>query len=77
MELQRNLSKIFNGDEEDSDESNDYGGGKSKFARDAEIVGPILLGGLLVFAALIFLCTCSNNRGGRGDNGRETVLPKT
>ena len=73
VELQRNLSKIFNGD--DSEEDNDYGGGggKSQFARDAEIVGPILLGGLLVFAALIFLCTCSGNRGGggRGDNGTE------
>ena len=76
VELQRNLSKIFNGDdnEEDSDGGNDYGGGKSKFARDAEIVGPILLGGLLVFAALIFLCTCSSNRGGRGDNGTEILL---
>ena len=54
----------------------DYGGGgKSKFAREAEIVGPILLGGLLVFAALVFLCTCSGNRGGgRGDSGAKNVL---
>ena len=76
VELQRNLSEIFNG--EDSEEDSDYGGGgKSQFARDAEIVGPILLGGLIVFAALIFLCTCSSNRGGggRGDNGKENVLP--
>ena len=72
VELQRNLSKIFN---EDGNEEYSDGGGKSKFARDAEIVGPILLGGLLVFAALIFLCTCSSNRGGRGDNGTEIVMP--
>ena len=74
VELQRNLSKIFKGD--DSEEDLD-GGGKSQFARDAEIVGPILLGGLLVFAALVFLCTCSGNRGGgggRADNGKEIVL---
>ena len=70
VEIQRNLSKIFNDDSDDSDEG--YGG-KSEFAREAEIVGPILLGGLLVFAAVIFCCTCQNNRG-RSDNGTEIVL---
>ena len=72
VEIQRNLSKIFNGDDDSDDSDEDYGG-KSEFAREAEIVGPILLGGLLVFAAVIFCCTCQNNRG-RSDNGTEIVL---
>ena len=65
VEIQRNLSAIFN--EEDDSDDDDYGG-TSKFVQEAEIVGPILLGGLLVFAAVIFCCTCMNNRG-RNDNG--------
>ena len=73
VEIQRNLSKIFNDDDDDDDSDEDDYGGKSEFAREAEIVGPILLGGLLVFAAVIFCCTCQNNRG-RSDNGTEIVL---
>ena len=74
VQIQRNLSEIFNGDGDDEEEEEEYGG-KSQFAQEAEIVGQILLGGLLVFGVAIFCCTCPNNR---NDNGtvQKYFLPR-